>query len=69
MSYNLSVKNIAEFSKELRALINKYSIENHGNIPDFALADYLVRCLFAVGVLCQERDKHSFAETQSPEVK
>lgn len=34
-----------EFKKELTALINKYSIENGSNTPDFILADYLIKCI------------------------
>ena len=33
------------FQKELEYLINKYSIENGGNTPDFILAKYLHQCL------------------------
>ena len=34
-----------EFKKELESLINKYSIENGSNTPDFILADYLWQCI------------------------
>ena len=37
--------NIIGFRKELQDLINKHSIENGSNTPDFILADYLVECL------------------------
>ena len=33
------------FRKELRDLINKCSMENGSNTPDFILAEYLVDCL------------------------
>lgn len=33
------------FRKELESLINKYSMENGSNTPDFVLADYLMGCL------------------------
>ena len=36
-----------EFAKELEELINKHSIENFSNTPDFILADYLMNCLEA----------------------
>lgn len=36
---------ISEFEHHLTALINRYSLENETNLPDFILADYLVRCL------------------------
>lgn len=35
----------SEFVKELEALINKYSLENSSNAPDFLLAAFLVGCL------------------------
>jgi len=34
-----------EFQKELASLINKHSMENESNTPDFILAGYLVECL------------------------
>lgn len=33
------------FQRELAALINKYSMENGSDTPDFILADYLCGCL------------------------
>jgi len=36
---------ISEFEHDLAALINRYSLENETNVPDFILANYLVRCL------------------------
>lgn len=35
------------FVKELEHLINKYSIENGSNTPDFILAIYIHKCLSA----------------------
>lgn len=34
-----------EFKKDLEQLINKHSMENGSNIPDFLLAEYLTNCL------------------------
>ena len=34
-----------EFREELRALINRYSIENSCDTPDYILADYVIQCL------------------------
>lgn len=34
-----------DFRTELASLINRHSLENGSNTPDFILADYLVRCL------------------------
>lgn len=33
------------FKKELETLINKHSVENGSNTPDFILANYLNQCL------------------------
>lgn len=33
------------FEKDLEHLINKHSLENDSNTPDFILAHYLVECL------------------------
>lgn len=33
------------FYKELEQLINKHSIENKSNTPDFILAKYIINCL------------------------
>lgn len=33
------------FERELEALLNRYSMENGSNTPDFILAEYLHRCL------------------------
>ena len=37
--------NKVNFKKELEQLINKHSIENGSNTPDFILAEYLWGCL------------------------
>jgi hypothetical protein len=34
-----------EFRKELEQLINRHSMENGSNTPDWILADYLAGCL------------------------
>jgi len=34
-----------EFERELERLINKHSMENGSNTPDFLLAEYLMGCL------------------------
>ena len=36
-----------QFATELAALINRHSLENRSNTPDFVLAHYLVDCLIA----------------------
>lgn len=43
------------FRAELEALINKYSMENNSNTPDFILADYMVNCLDAYEIAARRR--------------
>jgi hypothetical protein len=45
------------FRQELRILINKYSMENGSNTPDFILMEYLIKCLEAWEFGIQLRDK------------
>lgn len=44
------------FEKELKELINKHSIENESNTPDFILAQYLMACLKAFTTAIQQRE-------------
>ena len=44
------------FEKELGDLINKYSIENESNTPDWLLAQYLVSCVKAFTTATQQRE-------------
>src|SRR5271170_1199706 len=46
-----------EFEKELAALINKHSLENGSNTPDFMLAAFLRGSLDTYNQICQWRDK------------
>jgi len=41
--------------KELTELINRNSLENDSNTPDFILAEYLWDCLMAANILIQSR--------------
>ncbi len=45
------------FRKELRNLINRYSIENESNTPDGILASYLISCLDAFNKAIKGREK------------
>ncbi len=38
-----------DFEEELTALINKHSIENVADVPDFILADMICRMIEAIG--------------------
>lgn len=44
-----------KFRKELETLINKYSMENASNTPDFILAEYLENCLKAFDLALSKR--------------
>jgi hypothetical protein len=44
------------FQKELENLINKYSIENESNTPDFILALYVRLCLSAFNDAVSKRE-------------
>lgn len=50
----MSISN--EFTRELQVLINRYSLENGSNTPDFLLASYLVNCLMAYNEAVRNRD-------------
>lgn len=45
-----------KFEEELIRLINKYSMENESNTPDFILAIYLGNCLAAFNQATQQRE-------------
>lgn len=45
------------FEKELEGLINRYSMENGSNTPDFLLAEYLRNCLDHFDLMINKRDK------------
>ena len=39
--------NRKKFTKELETLVNRFSLENKSNTPDFILAEFMVHCLAA----------------------
>jgi len=49
-------RNLDNFETELTRLINKYSLENIANIPDFILAKHLVLALTALSMSTINRD-------------
>lgn len=59
------------FTRELAALLNKHSVENISNTPDFILADYLVGCLNAFNKASVRREQwfgqHLSIEVTPPE--
>ena len=44
------------FQKELEQLINRYSMENDSNTPDFILATFLAECLDSFNVAVHNRE-------------
>jgi len=46
-----------EFKQELEILINKHSIENESDTPDFILANYIAMCLEAYNVTLKSREQ------------
>jgi hypothetical protein len=48
---------MGNFLDELTTLLNRYSRENQSNTPDFILASYLMRCLYAYEEAVTQRDK------------
>lgn len=57
-----------EFKKELEALINKHSVENLSNTPDFILATYITNCLYIFESATLGRDKW-YGFNLSPETR
>ncbi len=45
-----------EFRKELQRLLNRHSMENASNTPDFILAQFLTGCLAAWDMGVQQRE-------------
>lgn len=48
---------MGNFEIELRNLINRYSMENVSDTPDFILAEYLMGCLELFGSTVNKREK------------
>jgi hypothetical protein len=47
----------SEFRKELASLVNRYSLENGCDTPDFVLAGYLTAALEAFDAAVLERER------------
>lgn len=45
-----------DFQTELRKLLNRHSMENDSNTPDFILAEYMLNCLKAFNTATQQRE-------------
>ena len=46
------------FHEELRCLINKLSLENDSDTPDYILADFLIGCLKQFNETIARRNRH-----------
>lgn len=44
------------FRREVESAINRHSMENGSNTPDFILANYLQNCLSAFDIAVKQRD-------------
>ena len=55
-----------KFIKELETLINKYSMENDSNTPDFILAEYLSNCLRTFNSAIRIREKWYGRDNKKP---
>ena len=54
-----------DFKKELEHLINKHSLENDSDTPDFILAEYLNDCLIAFNKAVNRREEWYGRERKS----
>ena len=52
-----------EFEQELESLINKHSIENESDTPDFILGRYIRGCLDNFSAAIKRRDKWNCGES------
>jgi hypothetical protein len=58
------------FRAELEKLLNRFSMENGSNTPDFVLAGFLWNCLVAYDAAVVQRDQHLGALTMfTPRIK
>lgn len=46
----------ASLEKELRDLLNRHSVENESDTPDFVLSQYLLDCLAAYNCAVRARE-------------
>jgi len=47
---------MSNFQRELSALINKHSMENDSDTPDYLLAEFLIGCLNSYNRVINARD-------------
>ena len=49
---------MTDFRKELESLINRHSLENSSNTPDWILAEFICESLDALNHTIQRRDRY-----------
>ena len=47
---------MTDFERDIAAVINKHSLENDSNTPDWILAQFITSCLAAVNGAVQQRE-------------
>ncbi len=52
------------FEEEITNVINKHSMENRSNTPDFILAEYLLGCLHTYELAITRRDNWGKEDTE-----
>jgi hypothetical protein len=52
----MKIEKQAKFMQELQELINRHSMDNESNTPDFLLAEYLMGCLSIYASTLARRD-------------
>ena len=59
---------MSKFEDELRALVNKYSLENDSDTPDFLLARYMCQSLDLFQTITRHRD-HYYGRSRKTEIQ
>lgn len=57
---------VGSFEQELEALINKHSVENDSNTPDFILRAFMVNCLNAFNGATRRREEWCGGRDREP---
>jgi hypothetical protein len=63
----ITPEKVNDFGKELESLINKHSMENTCNTPDFILTAFLLDCLQAFAKATNRREEWYGRGTAAPE--
>lgn len=55
---HVNPETLCKFKSELRLLINRLSIENWSDTPDWLIADYLAQCLVDFSLTTYQRERY-----------